>query len=108
MARLTSSQLTTPIPALRPAQLANITSPPIQSRSGVMPHDGSLPSLLFGTSSSRPSIATDFTRGPPVRLQIAEQERVKSPQMAVLKINNLGPKLDDSMMGGSSHDGIIV
>jgi hypothetical protein len=109
MSRLTSSQPTTLITAPRPVQLANITSQRVQSGSEVILHDESLPSLAFGTSSSRPSMATDFTPGPPARFQIAEQEWIKSPQRAVVKIVNIGRRMtDNSITGGSSHDGIII
>jgi len=109
MARSTSSRPTTLIPAPRPVQLANATSQQIQTSSGVMPHEDSLPSLAFGSSSIRPSLLTDFTLGP-VRFQIAEEEWVKRPQRAMVKMVNVMGRSspDESVMVGLGDDGVMV
>jgi len=110
MARSTSSRPTTLI-VPRPVQLASVTSQRVQSGSGVVAHDESLPSLAYGTSSMsiRPSLATDFTPGP-VRFQIAEEEWVKRPQRAMVKIINVTGRSspDESMMVRSNDNGIMV
>jgi hypothetical protein len=108
MARSTSSRPTTLLPAPRPVQLANVTSARVQSGSEITPHDDSLPSLAYGTSISRPSMATDFTPIPPARFQTAEQEWLKRPQR--VKIVNIPgwSSPDNSMTGGLSDGGMMV
>jgi hypothetical protein len=107
MARWTSSRPTTLIPAPRPVQLANITSQPVQPAPEVVSQvEDSLPSLAYGTSI-RPSLATDFTFGQSVTFQIAEQEWIKTPQRAVVKVVEVGSRRES---GGSTPepDGTMV
>jgi hypothetical protein len=108
MARSTSSRPTTLLPAPRPVQLANVTSQRVQSGSAVATtNDDSLPSLAFGTSISRPSMSTDFTV--PTRLHVAEQEWVKRPQRAMVKIVNVpGRSSPDIVTDGMIDDSLMV
>lgn len=109
MARAISSRPTTLLPAPRPVQLVDVTSARVQAElGGGGRHDESLqiPSLAYGMSSETPSMATDFTPGSGLeaRLQIAEQEEIKKPERAVVKIVEVGHRRQDSVMGGSSQN----
>jgi len=111
MARATSSRPTTLLPAPRPVKLANVTSQPAQSgvSSGVIATDDSLPSLAYGTSISRPSMSTDYTGVTGLPARIVEQEWIKRPQRAMVKIIDVpGRSSPDNMMGGLNDDGLMV
>ena len=111
MARATSSRPTTLLPAPRPVKLANVTSQPAQSgvSSGVIATDDSLPSLAYGTSISRPSMSTDYTGVTGLPARLVEQEWIKRPQRAMVKIIDVpGRSSPDNMMGGLNDDGLMV
>jgi hypothetical protein len=111
MARATSSRPTTLLPAPRPVRLANVTSQPAQSgvSSGVIATDNSLPSLAYGTSISRPSMSTDYTGVTGLPARIVEQEWIKRPQRAMVKIIDVpGRSSPDSLTGGLNDNGLMV
>jgi hypothetical protein len=103
MARATVSRPVTLLPARRAVQLVDLTSARVQAGPG---ESLQIPSLAYGMSSETPSMATDFTPGSRIeeRLQIAEQEVIKSPGRAVVNIVEVGHRRQDSVMSGSGQN----
>lgn len=103
MARATVSRPVTLLPARRAVQLVDLTSARVQAGPG---ESLQIPSLAYGMSSETPSMATDFTLGSGIeaRLQIAEQEVIKSSGRAVVKIVEVGHRRQDSVISGSGQN----
>jgi hypothetical protein len=103
MARATGTWPATLLPAPKTVQLVDVTSARAQAGLG---ESLKIPSLAYGMSSETPSMATDVTpeSGIEARLHFAEQEAIKSPQRAMVKIVEMGKMGHESVLSGSGQN----